>query len=111
MLPFFLVSGYRWNSGSLLGLGVDRVLPAEGAILVQLQTVGSVFLVFLGVVVALLALVAPQGDLHPVASFCHTFGTSLLLAGPTKRAGPGGLPVPARKSPQRGPKRGGVDRH
>ena len=68
MLPFFLVSGCHLNrDGSLLGLGVDRVLPAEGAVLVQLQTVGGILLVLLGVVVALFA----------------------LVAGPTKKAGPG----------------------
>ncbi len=66
------MSGCRRSESPLLGLGVDRVLSAEGTILVHLQTVCGVLLVLLGVVVALLALVAPQGDLHPVASFCHT---------------------------------------
>jgi hypothetical protein len=43
---------------------VERVLSAEGAILVQLQLVGSVLLVLHGIVVSLLALVASQSDFH-----------------------------------------------
>ena len=54
---------------------MNRVLPAEGAVLVQFQTVGSVLLVLVGVVVPLLALGAAQSDLHPVAMF----GTSFIV--------------------------------
>ena len=49
---------------SLLGLRVDRVLSAEGAVLLHLQTVRVVLLVLDRVVVSLLALVAAQGDLY-----------------------------------------------
>ena len=48
----------------LLGLRVDRVLSAEGAVLLHLQTVRVVLLVLDRVVVSLLALVAAQGDLY-----------------------------------------------
>ena len=62
---------------ALLRLVVDGVLLAEGAILVQLKTVGGILLVFHGVVVSLLALRAPQGDLDASAGLtCHVFGTS-----------------------------------
>ena len=47
------------------------MLPAEGAVLIQFQTVGGIFLVFERVVVTLLALGAAQGDLYPVACLCH----------------------------------------
>lgn len=56
----------------LAGFLVDRVLLAEAAVLVHLQAIGVVALVLLGVVVALLALAAGQGDLHS-----HPLGTSL----------------------------------
>ena len=49
---------------ALLGLRVDRVLPAEGAVLFHLQTIRVIFLVLDRVVVSLLALVAAQGDLY-----------------------------------------------
>jgi hypothetical protein len=53
------------------------MLSAEGAILVQLQAVGGILLVLHGVVVSLLALRAPQGDLDASAGLtCHIFGTS-----------------------------------
>ena len=48
----------------LLSLGMERVLLAEGAVLVEFQLVRSVLLVLHGVVVSLLALVASQSDLH-----------------------------------------------
>ena len=47
-----------------LGLAVERVLLAEGAILVQFQLVRRVLLVLHGIVVSLLALVASQSDFH-----------------------------------------------
>ena len=47
------------------------MLLAEAAVLVHLQAIGAVFLVFHGVVVALLALGAGQGDFNS-----HSFGTS-----------------------------------
>ena len=43
---------------------MNRVLSAEGAVLVHLQAVRIVLLVLNGVVISLLALVAPQGDFH-----------------------------------------------
>ena len=55
----------------LLGLVVDGVLSAEGAILVELQTIRGILLVLHGIVVSLLALRASQGDLHPCAGFRH----------------------------------------
>ena len=55
----------------LLGLVVDGVLSAEGAILIQLQTIRGILLVLHGIVVSLLALRASQGDLHPCAGFRH----------------------------------------
>ena len=58
--------------GQLLGLIVNSVLSAEGTILVQLQTVGGILLVLHGVVVSLLALRAPEGDLDASAGLtCH----------------------------------------
>ena len=52
------------NSSPLLGFAVERVLSAEGAILVQFQLVRSVLLVLHRIVVSLLALVASQCDFH-----------------------------------------------
>ena len=103
------MSECRLYGGSLLGLGVDRVLPAEGAVLVELQTVSGVLFVFLGVVVALLALVAPQGDLHPVASFCHMFRHLLITCRANKKEPvPADWPAQPEKAPGRGLIRGGV---
>jgi hypothetical protein len=48
------------------------VLAAEGAILVQFNTVGRVFLVLEGIVVSVLAVVAPEYNLN------SHFGTSLF---------------------------------
>ena len=50
---------------------MDSVLSAEGAILVQLKTIGGILLVLRGVVVSLLALRAPKGDLDARACLCH----------------------------------------
>ena len=58
------------------------MLSAEGAVLVELQTVRGILLVLHGVVVSLLALRAPQGDLDARAGLCHLFGTSLLMVQP-----------------------------
>ena len=66
---FDLVS--HCQSSVLLGFPVERVLFAESAILVHLQPIGRVFLVLLGVVVALFALRARKGDLD------SHFGTSV----------------------------------
>ena len=60
---------------------MNGVLSAEGAVLVHLQTVGVVLLVLVGVVVSLLALRTPQGDLYACAGLCHTFGTSFNISG------------------------------
>ena len=59
---FFLC--HRAISFQLLGLGMDRMLSAEGAILVHFKTVRVVLLVLHRVVVSLLALIASQSDLH-----------------------------------------------
>ena len=66
---------------------MNRVLPAEGAVLVQLQTVGSVLLVLVGVVVPLLALGAAQSDLHPVAGLRHVRHLLHCLTARSKKAG------------------------
>jgi hypothetical protein len=63
---------------SLLGFVVHGVLSAEGAVFLELQTLSGVALVLRGVVVALLALGAPQGDLNTVTGFRH-IGTSFLF--------------------------------
>jgi hypothetical protein len=56
---------------------VDSVFSAEGAVLVQLQAIGGILFVFHGVVVSLLALRTPEGDLDARAGLaCHLFGTS-----------------------------------
>jgi hypothetical protein len=57
---------------------MNSVLSAEGAVLVQFQTIRGILLVLHGVVVSLLALGTPQGDLNARTGFaCHLFGTSL----------------------------------
>jgi hypothetical protein len=43
---------------------VERVLSAEGTILVQFQLIRGILLVLHGIVVSLLALVASQSDFH-----------------------------------------------
>ena len=58
-----------------------------------------VFLVLFGVVVALLALVAPQSDLHSVAGLCHTSAPPYSLARSNKKAGAGLFAVSSRKRP------------
>ena len=50
---------------------MNRVLAAEGAILVHLELVGRIFLVLHGVVVPLLALAASEGDLDTRTCFRH----------------------------------------
>jgi hypothetical protein len=58
------------SSSTLLRLAVHGVLTAEAAVLVHFQSVGIVLFVLHGVVVALLALGAGQGN------FNSHFGTS-----------------------------------
>ena len=48
----------------LLSLGMERVLLAEGAVLVEFQLVRSVLLVLHRIVVSLLALIASQSDFY-----------------------------------------------
>ena len=55
------------------------MLTAEGAVLVEFQTVGGILLVLVGVVVALFALGAAQSDLNAGTCFGHGFGTSFLI--------------------------------
>ena len=57
------------------------VLSAEGAILVALQTVGSVLLVLDRVVVPLLAFIASECDFNSCAC-SHSFGTSYFIYPP-----------------------------
>ena len=89
--PFFLVT---LPQASSLGLGVERVLSAEGAVLVSLQTVGSVLLVLVGDVVALFALGASQGDLHPRTGFCHVSAPPSMVRAQQKMPGPA-IPNPS----------------
>ena len=70
----FLFTSAIASTLSLLCLGMNGMLSAEPAILFHFQTVGIVLLVFHGVVVSLLALVAAKGDLY------SHFGTSLIFA-------------------------------
>src|SRR5437588_698357 len=63
-----LVSG---RGGRLTRFAVGGVGPAVGAELLQLQPVGVVAPVLLRDVVAVLALVAGQGDLRPDVGGCH----------------------------------------
>jgi hypothetical protein len=56
---------------------MNGMLSAESAVLPHLETIRVVLLVLHGVVVSLLALRAPQGDLDASAGLtCHIFGTS-----------------------------------
>jgi len=48
----------------LLGLRVDRVLSAEGAVLFHLQSVWVIFFIFDCIIVSLLALVTSQRDFN-----------------------------------------------
>src|SRR4051794_24546790 len=59
---------------------VDRVLAVLGAVLHQLEPVGVVAPVLAGDVVAVLALLASQGDLRTDVGGCH--GALLALWGP-----------------------------
>ena len=55
---------------------MQGVLAAEAAVLLEFDTVGIVFLVFLGVVVSLLAVHTGQRDADPCSCCCHFVGTS-----------------------------------
>ena len=57
----------------LLGLAMDSMLLAETAILLHLEPVRAVLLVLHGVVVALFALSAGQGDFHSHLSSAPPF--------------------------------------
>ena len=73
---------FQPSGDALLRLVVDGVLSAEGAVFVQLQAVRGILLVLHGVVVSLLALRAPQGDLDASTGLaCHMFGTSFKYCG------------------------------
>ena len=67
----FLFSHSDASFPASLGLDVLGVLAAEGAILVHLKLFGGVFLVLVGVVVPLLALTAPKGNLDACTCFSH----------------------------------------
>src|SRR5215212_1907246 len=77
------------------GFAVDRVLAVLGAVLHQLEPVGVVAPVLAGDVVAVLALLASQGDLRTDVGGCH--GALLALSVPSRR-----LPTRRRRTPGRG---------
>src|SRR4051794_9478102 len=60
------------------GLAVQRVLALAPAVLHQLEPVGVVAPVLAGDVVALLALLARQGDLRTDVGGCHVSAPSLV---------------------------------
>jgi hypothetical protein len=59
------------EAAGLLGFAVGAVAAAEAAILRQLEAVGVVLLVFLGIVIAPLTLLTGQDDHDAVLFFCH----------------------------------------
>src|SRR3954465_13216004 len=76
------------------GLAVQRVPAVLGAVLLQLEPVGVVAPVLAGDVVAVLALLAGQGDLRTDVGGCHGCSPSLVgtgLAGPGAPAGAGAV--------------------
>src|SRR3954451_22253213 len=75
------------------GLAVDRVLAVVRAVLHQLEPVGVVAPVLAGDVVAVLALLAGQGDLRTDVGGCH--GSAPSLGGAGRRV-PARRPTPAR---------------
>src|SRR5688572_26721562 len=64
------------------GLAVQRVLLVLGAVLHQLEPVGVVAPVLAGDVVAVLALLAGQGDLRTDVGRCHGSAPSLVVPRP-----------------------------
>src|SRR3954464_5730970 len=80
-------------------LAVQRVLAVLRAVLHQLEPVGVVAPVLAGDVVAVLALLAGQGDLRTDVGGCH--GVLLALSFGPPRGGPraGGLPA-RRRTPE-----------
>src|SRR3954451_11936337 len=82
------------------GLAVDRVLAVVRAVLLQLEPVGVVPPVLAGDVVAVLALLAGQGDLRTDVGGCH--GVLLALSvgrAPWAARVPAGLPT-RRRTPE-----------
>src|SRR5918993_2931320 len=73
-------------------LAVDRVLAVVRAVLLDLEPVGVVPPVLAGDVVAVLALLAGQGDLRTDVGGCH--GALLALCVPRRR-----LPTRRRRTP------------
>ena len=73
------------------------MLTAEGAVLVEFQTVGGILLVLVGVVVALFALGAAQSDLNAGTCFGHGVRHLLLdsaFLGQQKTRGQPYTPIP-----------------
>ena len=70
------------SESSLLGFFVESVLAAELAVLVHFDSVRVILLVFLGVVIALLALSACQ------CNFNSHFGTSYFIIRSYERTKP-----------------------
>ena len=64
---------------------MHSVLSAEGAVLVELQTLGGVALVLVGVVVTLLALGTTQSNLDTATGFRHTRHLLVEFAVPNKK--------------------------
>ena len=80
LLPF-VTPFPQWNpSVALLRLVVDRVFPAEFAVLLHLETIGVVLLVLHGVAVSLLALRTPKG--HFYAHIRHLLKFCLPVSSP-----------------------------
>ena len=65
------------------------------------RAVRGILLVFHSVVVALLAFVASEGDLHPCAGFCHVAAPPLRCSAPEKKAPEAGSRlIQAKASPR-----------
>src|SRR5918998_3511403 len=86
MLPPSRVPSRGWCPASA-GLAVQRVLLVPRAVLHQLEPVGVVAPVLAGDVVAVLALLAGQGDLRTDVGGCH--GSALLALSVRGRRGAG----------------------
>src|SRR5215217_4136264 len=74
----------RLRGTASAGLAVQRVLLVLGAVLHQLEPVGVVAPVLAGDVVAVLALLAGQGDLRTDVGGCHGALLALSVQGPDR---------------------------
>src|SRR5215217_1325603 len=76
----------RLRGTASAGLAVDRVPAVLGAVLLQLEPVGVVAPVLAGDVVAVLALLAGQGDLRTDVGGCHGVLLALSVGPPLGRS-------------------------